>query len=85
MNFCPFHTYKNLFGAPNTGPHSYRFLDTAMFDYILTILAAMLITYTSNIPLELTTISLFIIGIILHILFGVNTYTTRFLGFTCDK
>jgi hypothetical protein len=85
MNFCPFHTYKNLFGAPNTGPHSYRFLDTAMFDYILTILLAMFITFISHVPLELTTIGVFIMGIILHILFGVNTYTTRFLGFTCNK
>ena len=85
MNFCPFHVYKNIFGIPNTGVHSYRFLDTAMVDYVLTLLAAMLITYTSHIPLELTTIGLFILGIILHILFGVNTHTTRFLGFTCKS
>jgi len=83
MNICPFKKYSELFGAPNTGPHSYRFLDTAMFDYVLTIIAAILITYISHIPLELTTVSLFIVGIILHILFGVNTHTTQFLGFTC--
>lgn len=40
---CIFKQYKDIFGSPGTGPHSYRFLGTALVDYSLTILGAMLI------------------------------------------
>ena len=72
--------YKYIFGKPNEGVHSHRFLDTAIVDYLLTILGAMIITYLSGIPLVLTTIVIFVLGIVLHILFGVPTNTTRYLG-----
>ena len=74
------HKYKDIFGKPKQGAHQYRFLGTAIVDYILTIIGAMIITYFSGIPLVLTTIVLFILGIVLHILFGVPTVTTKYLG-----
>tara|TARA_B100001248_G_C27382194_1_gene457613 strand:- start:1554 stop:1838 length:285 start_codon:yes stop_codon:yes gene_type:complete len=72
--------YKYIFGKPKKGAHQYRFLDTAIVDYLLTIIGAIIITYFSGIPLVLTTIFLFILGIVLHILFGLPTNTTRYLG-----
>lgn len=83
MNTCPFKKYSNIFGVPNTGVHSYRFLGTAVVDYVFTILLAFLLTWITDIPLVLTTIFSFIIGIIFHILFGVNTNTLKYLGINC--
>lgn len=80
---CPFSKYKNIFGAPNTGVHSYRFLDTALVDYIMTLLAAALITKMTSVPLVITTILLLVLGIFLHVLFGVNTGAVKFLGLAC--
>ena len=74
------HKYKDIFGKPKQGAHQYRFLGTAGVDYIFTIIGAMIITYFSGIPLVLTTIVLFILGIVLHVLFGVPTNTTKYLG-----
>ena len=83
MRACPFHRFKHILGDPLKGMHKYRFLDTAVVDYALSIAAACIITYFSQIPLVLTTISVLIIGIVLHVLFGVETGTTKFLGLTC--
>ena len=35
--------YKNIFGAPGTGIHSYRILNIAIFDVLFTIIGAFLI------------------------------------------
>ena len=37
------HKYKDIFGKPKQGAHQYRFLGTAVVDYILTIIGAILI------------------------------------------
>ena len=83
MNICPFSKYKSVFGFPAQGVHKYRFLDTAIVDYILTIVASCITTYFSKIPLVLTTIMWLILGIVFHILFGVETNTLKYLGITC--
>lgn len=80
---CIFSQYKDIFGKSGTGPHQYRFLNTALVDYSLTILGAILITYLTDIPLVLTTIGLFILGILLHYLFGVETNTLKYLRINC--
>ena len=83
MTFCPFSQYKNLFGAANTGVHSYRIADSPMIDYVLTIIGAILLAYLTKVPLVLTTIGLFILGIIFHLLFGVETTSLKYLGLIC--
>jgi hypothetical protein len=80
---CIFSNYSEIFGVINSGFHSYRFLDTAIGDYICTILLAILITYICNIPLVLTTIITLISGVIFHYLFGVNTNTIKYFGLSC--
>ena len=85
MTLCPFSNYKYILGIPKQGVHKYRFLDTAMVDYILTILLSGLTTFLTKIPLVLTTIAWFIIGIISHILFGLETNSVKYLGIKCKK
>ena len=56
MTFCPFIKFNKIFGTPGKGVHSFRLLNTALVDYVLTLLGAILLTYLTNIPLVLTTI-----------------------------
>ena len=81
---CPFSRYKNLLGTPNEGVHQYRFLNTAIVDYILALLLSIIISFLTKITLELTTICTLVLGIMLHILFGVKTNTTKYLGLKCE-
>jgi len=79
MNICIFSDYRDIFGKPNTGVHQYRIMNVAMVDYIMTIIGAFILSYLTYIPVEITTIFLFSSGIILHILFGVETNTSKFI------
>lgn len=72
--------YKDILGKHKQGVHSYRILDVALTDYLMTIVGAFIISYYTDIPVVLTTIGLFTVGILLHIIFGVPTNTTRWLG-----
>ena len=76
MSLC---AYKYLVGFPGKGVHSYRFLDTAIVDYIFSILLAMIITKLTKIPLVLTTIGVLVLGIILHFAFCMKTGTEMWL------
>lgn len=71
--------YKYIFGFPGEGAHSYRFLGTPMVDYIGTIILAMITTKITKIPLVLTTIGMFILGILLHMIFCLRTGTEVWL------
>jgi len=83
MSICPFSKFKNLLGVPNKGIHRFRFLNTAIVDYIMSIIGACIITLFTRIPLVLTTIFVFVLGIILHILFGVETGVLKYFGIKC--
>ena len=80
---CSLKKFSDIFGKPRTGIHSYRFLDTAIVDYIVTILFAIIFTKITKVPLVLSTIIMFILGIILHSIFGVQTTTLSYLGISC--
>lgn len=79
MNFCQ---YKDIFGKPNTGIHSYRILGFALFDILLTIIASIFISAFWELNffefLGLT-IFLFLLGIIVHQLFCVKTKLNNIL------
>ena len=79
---CPFSKYKNMLGEVNKGVHKYNIpgTKTALVDYILSLGLAWVITASTNIPLVLTTISVLLLGILSHILFGVKTSTITYLG-----
>ena len=76
MSLCK---YKNILGIPNKGLHSYRFMNVAIVDVIMTIIAAILISYLFNTSFFYILIMLFILGIILHRLFCVRTTIDKLL------
>jgi len=81
--YCPFSSFKDLLGSPGVGAHSSRLLNVAAVDYILTILLALLVSWLTKFPLVLVTILMFFLGFACHILFGVNTELTKWLGINC--
>ena len=83
MSLCPLSQFSKIFGIPGKGLHKYRILDVAAVDYFFTLIGAFLISYLTNLPLVLMTIILFILGVILHILFGVPTSTVKYFGLDC--
>jgi hypothetical protein len=83
MTLCPFRTHRDIFGKPGTGVHRFKFKGTSLVDYVLTIGAAFIVTYITDIPLVLTTIGMLIAGIVAHMLFGVPTVSATFLGVSC--
>ena len=70
MNFCK---YKSIFLDPSEGPHAFRIFGLAAVDTILTVLFGLWYSYKFNTNFWKTIIILFILGIILHRLFCVNT------------
>jgi len=77
MRLCK---YKNIFGIPNTGFHSYRLFGIAIGDTLGTIIIGFLIHKYYNIDFYKILIILFIIAELLHWLFCVDTALLRFLG-----
>ena len=78
MNLCK---YKDALGIPNEGIHSYRIFNIAIADVIMTFIAAFIISYFYNISFIKTSIFLFILGIILHRIFCVQTTINKLLFF----
>ena len=69
--------YRNMFGKPGQGVHSYRFMNIAVVDVLLTILGAWLIHryFIRQLKLDFWQILvlLFVLGIVMHRLFCVNS------------
>ncbi len=75
--FCK---YKNIFGEVNKGVHSYRVFDIAIVDVIGTILIGILLnTLCPRYKLEHILIFLFLLGIIMHKIFCVNTKINKLI------
>ena len=78
MNY-PFKKFSEIFGRPNEGAHSYRFMNLAIVDVLGTIIGAFVIAKVFNLNFFLTLLILFILGIILHRLFCVNTTINKLI------
>jgi ABC-type spermidine/putrescine transport system permease subunit I len=76
MDFCE---YRGIFGEPGQGIHSYRFLNIAIVDVLLTVLLGYFIAYYTNTPVWIVLILLFIMGILVHRLFCVRTTLDKLL------
>jgi hypothetical protein len=82
MSLCQ---YKNIFGEPNTGIHTVRIFNIAIFDVLGTIIGGILIQFfllrifSFYIDLTLILIVLFSLGILLHRLFCVRTTIDKLL------
>jgi len=70
MIFCK---YKNLLGEPRKGVHSFRINDIAVFDVLLTFALAYWISSYSEWEYYSTLVYTFILGIVVHWLFCVNS------------
>jgi len=76
---CPFKNLSEIFGRPNEGAHSYRFMNLAIVDILGTIIGAFIIAKIFKLNFTVTLIVIFIIGIILHRLFCVNTTINKLI------
>ena len=70
FNLCQ---YKNALGIPRQGIHSYRLFDFALADIIMTIVGAYIISKIINYQFWYVLIILFLLGVLLHYLFCVET------------
>jgi hypothetical protein len=65
--------YKDVFGKPNTGVHSYRLFNIAIVDVIMTIVVGIILSRIFHVNMYASIFCLFIAGIILHRVFCVKT------------
>lgn len=75
-NLCK---YKNMFGEPGTGAHSYRFWNIAVVDVVLTILAGLILSWITGMTRVHSIIAMFVLGIIAHRMFCVRTTVDKLL------
>jgi hypothetical protein len=75
----PLCKYKEIAGKPGEGLHKYRFLNIAVIDFLMTLLAAYLFAYYMNYPVIYVIIGFFTIGIIAHRIFCVRTTIDKLL------
>lgn len=71
---------ENIFGRPNEGVHSYRFMGIAIVDLLLTLVLCVILYLTTGMPLSISLTILLILAFILHYLFRVQTSTMTYLG-----
>lgn len=76
MFFCK---YKNILGMPNDGVHSHFIFNFAIFDLIVTILIAFLISKQYKVSVLYSFMVLMLIAILLHKLFCVDTALNKLL------
>lgn len=74
MSLCKF---KDIFGKPKEGPHSYRIFNIAIVDTVLTIIIGYLIAKYFKLKLVNVLIVLFILSVIIHKMFCVETTLTK--------
>ena len=74
MSFCK---YKDIFGKPKEGPHSYRIFNIAIVDTVLTIVLGYFISKIFKLKLLYVLVFLFILAIIIHKMFCVETTLTK--------
>ena len=80
---CP---YKNIFGAPGTGPHSIRFMGVAVVDTVLTFMLAMYTSWEFGGNVFLHFLFWLVVAEVFHYAFGTQTAALTMLGITaCSR
>jgi hypothetical protein len=69
----PLCQYKDVFGKPGEGAHSYRFFGIAIVDFLMTVLAALIFAYYLKWNVWYTLLGFFAAGILAHKAFCVRT------------
>jgi hypothetical protein len=68
--------FSKIFGEPGQGFHAH-FCGIAVWDVLLTIVAAVLLSMGTHVPFWRTALGLFLVGQGAHFAFGVDTAVTR--------
>jgi len=74
---CPF---SNILGTPKEGVHATRIAGFAFYDILATIIAAALTTYFYEVHFAISITGWFLLGELLHYIFGVQTQVLTVLG-----
>jgi hypothetical protein len=74
---CP---YKFLLGIPGKGFHSKRFMGLALYDTLGTFIIAVVIAFVFKFSVWKTVLFLFVLGELLHYLFGTQTAFLTLIG-----
>lgn len=76
VNLCQ---YKFIFGKEGAGIHSYRLFGLAIVDVVGTVIGAVLLASIFNWNYIITIVIAFLIGILFHRLFCVNTTVNKMI------
>lgn len=76
MSLCK---YKNVFGKEGEGVHSIRLFNVAVVDVLMTLLVCWIISIYFNLQFFWVALCGFIIGILAHRLFCVNTTINKMI------
>jgi len=76
LNLCK---YKDLFGKPNTGIHSFKIFHVSVADVLMTILGAYIFSWLFKFSFPITLGVFFLSGILLHRIFCVRTTVDKLL------
>jgi len=79
---CP---YSELLGKRGEGVHAKRFYGFALNDTLMTIAAAILTSIIFNVHIGYSLTGWFIIGEVLHVIFGVDTRFLELIGLNKDR
>ena len=71
--------YKDIFGRPREGAHSYRIFDIAVVDVVATVIVAFFVAHVFSIALWKSLVGLFLVGIISHRIFCVRTTVDKWI------
>jgi hypothetical protein len=71
--------YKDMFGKVDEGVHSYRVFNIAIVDVLATVVGAYIISYVTNKSFIGILIALFILGVLMHHIFCVQTTVDKLL------
>lgn len=71
--------YRNIFGRPGEGVHSFRIANIAIIDVLGTFLLAYMYHKLSGVDYVTSLLFMFVLGTLLHILFCVDTTLTQLL------
>jgi hypothetical protein len=74
---CP---YANLLGVPGQGVHATRILGMSLNDWLATIILAILISLMFNVNFVYSLVGLFVLGEVLHYVYGVKTAFLIMIG-----
>jgi len=74
---CP---YKHALGIPGKGVHEPRIAGLALNDTLMTIVGAAVIAFFSGYSFIVSFLAFFLLGEILHILFGTQTAFLTMIG-----